>query len=447
MGNSMLKGDAPAAGGGKTGPEMTSEDAAAMAHAARVASRGVATLDTRTKNGVLTRLSRLLGERAEDVLKANRADMRAAKAAGLGAAKLQRLELTEASLGQIAKGVRQVAALPDPVGEVTRESKAASGLKIRKVRAPLGVIAMVYEARPGVTVDAFALCFKSGNACLLRGGREAERSNAALAGLAHEALASGGGPAGALGNLSGSSRQVLEHLLTLDKDIDLVIPRGGRELIEMVARTSRIPTVQHYQGVCHVYVDQEADLEMAVEICATAKSSAPATCNAAECVLVHKNVADAFVPRMIERFLRDGVVVKASPLVLALAPEGAAGRDDSTGVVPAESDDFGREFLDLVVAMRVVGSLDEAVDHIARYGSCHTEAIVTGDRAAAEAFTSRVQSSCVLVNASTRFNDGFQLGLGAEIGISTSRVHAYGPMGLEELTTQRYIVEGTGQTR
>lgn len=432
---------------GKAGPEMTAADAEAMAHAARGASRVVATMETKAKNGVLKHLARLLDERAEDVLRANRADLRAAKAAGLAAPKLQRLELTEASLKQIAKGLRQVAELPDPVGEVTREGKVPSGLKVRKVRAPLGVIAMVYEARPGVTIDAFALCFKAGNACLLRGGREAEKSNAALAALAHEALADAGAPGAALGNLSGSSRQVLEHLLTLDKDIDLVIPRGGRELIEMVSRTSRIPTVQHYQGVCHVYVDEKADLGMALEICATAKTSAPATCNSAECVLVHKNVADAFVPRMIERFVTDGVVVKASPLVLALAPEGTTGREDLTGVLPAESEDFGREFLDLVVAMRVVGSLDEAVDHIGRYGSCHTEAIITKDRAAAEAFTARVQSSCVLVNASTRFNDGFQLGLGAEIGISTSRVHAYGPMGLEELTTQRYIVEGSGQTR
>jgi glutamate-5-semialdehyde dehydrogenase len=444
IGRSVEPGPAPVT---RSGAELTADDAAALAHGARAASRVVAALDAGVRREALRTLAGLLQTRAGEVLEANALDIAAAERAGLSGPKVQRLRLTGAGLAQIAAGVAQIAGMDDPVGRVTMERAVPSGLKVRKVRAPLGVILMVYEARPGVTVDAFALCFKAGNACLLRGGREAERSNAALAGLIGEALATSGAPAGAMANLSGSDRGVLERLLSLDKDIDLVIPRGGRELIEMVARTSRIPTVQHYQGVCHVYVDEAADMGMAEEICATGKAGAPATCNAVECVLVHKNAAGAFVPRMIERFVRDGVVVKASPLVMALAPEGTTGREDGTGVRAADAADFGREFLDMVVAMRIVGSLDEAVDHIERYGSCHTEAIVTGDRHAAAEFTRRVQSSCVLVNASTRFNDGFQLGLGAEIGISTSRVHAYGPMGLEELTTQRWVVEGTGQTR
>jgi len=340
--------------------------------------------------------------------------------------------------------------LPDPVGQVTRDATLSSGLRVRRVRAPLGVIAMIYESRPGVTLDAFALCFKAGNACILRGGKEAARSNAALADLAREVLRAHGCPTDALVNLTGTSHDELRELLTLDRDIDLVIPRGGRDLIEMVTRTSRIPTVQHFQGVCHIYVDKAADLGEAVQICATAKTSAPATCNAAECILVHRDIADAFVPKMLARYAADGVEVRATPLVLALAPNGVKEVADGGNLRTAEPDDFGKEFLELIVAMRTVDSLDEAIDHIATYGSNHTEAILTTDTGpggAAEIFTARVQSSCVLVNASTRFNDGFQLGLGAEIGISTSKLHAYGPMGLEELTTQRWIVTGSGQTR
>jgi glutamate-5-semialdehyde dehydrogenase len=308
---------------------------------------------------------------------------------------------------------------------------------------------MVYEARPGVTVDAFALCFKSGNACVLRGGKEAVRTNAALAALVHEALTAHGAPADALVNLSGTSREDLATLLTLSQSIDLVIPRGGRDLIDLVTRTAagRIPTIQHYQGICHIYVDAAADIEMAVNICATAKTSAPATCNALECVLVHRDIAAAFLPKILSRYAVDGVEVRGTPTVIGLAPSGLKEVVDGGNLRHATPDDFGREFLDLVVAMRIVASIDEAIEHIATYGSNHTEAIVTRDERAAEAFTARVQSSCVLVNASTRMNDGFSLGLGAEIGISTSKLHAYGPMGLEELTTQRWVVMGSGQTR
>ena len=415
--------------------------------AAKRAARVIGSLSTTTKNAVLLALAEAIDhpDNSHRILAANTADMAAARAAGLPAPKLARLELTAKSLAQLATGLRQVAALPDPIGRLTLERPATgpdaapSGLHIRKVRAPLGVIAMIYEARPGITIDAFALCFKAGNACILRGGKEAQHASAALAALVHKALAAHAIPDEALVNLSGTSRDDLAHLLALDQHIDLVIPRGGKDLIELVCRTSRIPTVQHYQGVCHIFVDKSADLESAINICAIAKTSAPATCNALECILVHRNIADTFVPRMLERFAALGVEVRGTPVIAALGP-----------VTPAKPDDFGREFLDLIVAMRTVDSLDEAIDHIATYGSNHTDAILTGDTApggAADRFIAAVRSSCVLVNASTRFNDGFQLGLGAEIGISTSRVHAYGVMGLEELTTQRWIAVGTGQSR
>lgn len=419
---------------------ITPDSIVDTARAARAAARVTASLPTDRKNAVLEALAAGLEARSGDIVAANRADLDAAAAAGLPQAKLQRLALTDRSVAQLAAGVRAVAALPDPVGLVTRDSTVPSGLRVRKVRAPLGVIAMIYEARPGVTVDAFALCFKAGNACILKGGREAERSNAALADIAHSALADHDLPTAAVASISGSGRDVTERLLTLTDYIDLVIPRGGPELIRFVHERSRIPTIQHFHGVCHVYVDAAADLDIAERICLTAKTSAPATCNALECVLVHKDIADVFVPRLVNAFVAAGVAVRASPLVKALAPSAA----------PALPEDFGREFLDLTVAMRIVDSIDQAIEHIATYGSSHTDAIVTRDLApagAAERFTREVGSSCVLVNASTRFNDGFQLGLGAEIGISTSRIHAYGPMGLEELTTQRWIVHGDGQTR
>ncbi len=415
--------------------------------AAKRAARVVGSLPTSAKNAVLLALASTLDqpETISRLLAANAADLAAARASDLSAPKLARLELTAKSIAQLAIGLRQVAALADPIGRVTLERPATgpdaapSGLHIRKVRAPLGVIAMIYEARPGVTIDTFSLCFKSGNCCILRGGKEAQHSNAELASCIHEALSSHNLPEAALTNLSGSSREDLAHLLTLDQHIDLVIPRGGKDLIELVCRTSRIPTVQHYQGVCHIFVDESADIESAIDICAIAKTSAPATCNALECILVHRNIADAFVPRMLARFAALHVEVRGTPVIAALGP-----------VTPAQPSDFGHEFLDLIIAMRTVDSVEEAIDHIATYGSNHTDAILTSDTTpggAADRFISAVRSSCVLVNASTRLNDGFQLGLGAEIGISTSRVHAYGVMGLEELTTQRWIAIGSGQTR
>ncbi len=409
---------------------------------AREASRRLATLSTQQKNQLLMKLASAIETRVEAVLAANEADLGAAREGGLAASKVQRLSLDRAALGRMAEGLRQIAALPDPVGAVTSERVVANGLRVRKVRAPLGVIAMIYEARPGVTIDAFALCFKAGNACILKGGKEAAASNAALAAIVREVLLGADLPEAAITSVSAPTRDDLKELLELNQYIDLVIPRGGRELIEFVVGHSTIPTIQHFQGVCHIVIDETAEVGAAIEICATAKTSAPAACNAVECLLVHKNIADRFIPPMVERFAREGVEVRAGPRAHALCPEGVG-----KTVKLAQAEDFGHEFLDLIIAMRIVENIDEAIDHIATYGSNHTESILTEDAASALRFTTAVQSSCVMVNASTRFNDGFSLGLGAEIGISTSRIHAYGPMGLEELTTQRWIVEGSGHTR
>lgn len=407
------------------------------AAAAREAASHVAILTTEQKNGVLLDLADRIDKNRTTILKANQQDLDAAQSDGVTGPKLKRLTLTTASIGQMVEGLRQIAALADPIGGVTKDYAAPSGLAIRKVRCPIGVIMMIYEARPNVTIDAFALCFKAGNACILKGGREATHSNEILATLACDALAAADVPKEALTLLTTSDRETIKRLLALEQHIDLVIPRGGTELIRFVHEHARIPTVQHFHGVCHIYVDKDVDIDKAVHVCATAKTSAPATCNAAEAILIHEDVAETFIPKLATRLSADGVDIHGDPRVCALVPS----------ATPANDDDWGHEYLDLIVAMKVVPSLNEAIKHIHRYGSNHTEAILTtNDKAAAE-FTQRVQSSCVLVNASTRFNDGFQLGLGAEIGISTSKIHAYGPMGLEELTTQRYVVQGNWHTR
>ena len=344
-----------------------------------------------------------------------------------------------ASANGVEEGVRQIASMDDPVNQTSAEWDVPSGLRVERVRTPLGVIAMIYEARPGVTIDAFALCFKAGNACLLKGGREATRSNEALAALAHAALRQHGAPEEALSLVTTTDRDEVRRMLTLSDDIDLVIPRGGENLIRFVHEHSRIPTVQHFKGVCHIFVDESADPDDAAEIVATAKTSNPATCNTVECVLVHAEAAGEFVPRLLERCAALGVEVRGDEAFRAHA--------DGRAVAEASDEDWGTEYLDLILAARVVRSIDEAIEHIARFGSDHTEAILTKDMDHAARFRREVTSSCVVVNASTRFNDGFQLGLGAEIGISTSRVHWYGPMGLEGLTTQRFVVSGEGQRR
>lgn len=451
-----------------------------MAREARDASRVLASVSTDTKNRVLEQLASLIERSQDEILRANRRDVAAAEIAGLPKPKLARLELTPASTAQLAASLRQVAALPDPVGQVTRAYDVPSKLHVQKVRSPLGVVLMIYESRPGVTIDAFALCFKAGNACILKGGKEAAATNAALAELALRALRAEGLPAHALSCVSDLPRDLLQELLRQDQYIDLCIPRGGPELIHFVHEHSTIPTVQHFHGVCHIYVHADADLDIAERVCVTAKTSAPATCNAAECVLVHESLRETFLPRLLEAYGRAGVEVRASERVREVtetlsrgAASIASGLGGMSHVKPAHPGDFGREFLDLIVAVDLVPSLDAAITHIQRHGSNHTDAIITrdvgdggdggvradagtasgasagagADTAAAVEFCRRVQSSCVLVNASTRFNDGFQLGLGAEIGISTSRIHAYGVMGLEELTTQRWVVRGNGQTR
>lgn len=408
-----------------------------IAGQAKTAAALLATCPTAAKNAVLTDLARRLEAESAAILQANERDLQAAREAGLPAPRMSRLKLTGAAIEQMAAGLRQIAALPDPVGAVTRSYRVPSGLEVSRVRCPLGVVMMIYEARPNVTIDAFALCFKSGNACILKGGREAAHTNQVLAHHATEALSNAGLSRSSVILLTSSDRDSLKALLKLDRYIDLVIPRGGAELIQFVHEHSRIPTVQHFHGICHIFVDAAADLEQALEICTTAKTSYPAACNAVEAVLVHERVAPGFVPRLVQRYHEAGVEVRGDPAVCALAAQ----------TVPASDDDWGCEFLDLVVAVKVVPDFDAAISHIAAFGSNHTDAIITADPETAQRFTQHVQSSCTLVNASTRFNDGYQLGLGAEIGISTSKIHAYGPMGLEELTTQRYIVRGNGQTR
>ena len=296
---------------------------------------------------------------------------------------------------------------------------------------------MIYESRPNVTIDAFSLCFKSGNACILKGGKEAQESNEALAEVIHATLRKHDLPEEALVLVGAAGREAVAELLTFDDCIDLVIPRGGETLIRYVSENSSIPTVQHFHGICHVYVDPEANLEQALEISVTGKTSAPATCNATEAVLVHEEIAAKFLPDLVAGYHEAGVEVRGDEAERAVDP----------AVVAANADDWGHEFLDMIVAVKVVPDMDAAIDHIRRFGSDHTDTIVTENAETAAEFTQRVQSSCTLVNASTRFNDGFQLGMGAEIGISTSRVHAYGPMGLEELTSQRFVVEGAGHVR
>ncbi len=408
-----------------------------LARRSRVAAATVATLPTQTKNACLRGLAERIETQAARIRQANASDVAESRDAGLGDAKLRRLTLSDEAIQQMADGLRQVAELDDPVGAVTKHYQAPSGLDVRKVRCPLGVIMMIYEARPNVTVDAFALCFKAGNACILKGGREASLSNRVLAELAVEALEAHDVMADAITLLTSSDREEMKCLLHLDQYIDLVIPRGGAELIRFVHENSHIPTVQHFHGVCHIFVDSSAELDRAIDICMTAKTSAPATCNATECVLVHEAITPEFLPRLMGRLNEAGVEVRGDPTVCSLAPQ----------AIHATDDDWGREFLDLILAIKVVPDIEAAIEHINTHGSNHTDAILSTDECNQRRFVDHVQSSCTLVNASTRFNDGFQLGLGAEIGISTSKIHAYGPMGLEELTAQRYIVQGAWQVR
>jgi len=408
---------------------------------ARAAARTVGVAQTAKKDAALRGMAAALRGRREEIRAANAEDLEASRKEGKPAAFLDRLLLDAPRIEAMAKAVEEVAALPDPVGEVVETWKRPNGLQVEKVRLPLGVVLMIYESRPNVTSDAAALCLKSGNAVVLRGGSEAFRSNRAIAQALHQGMEAAGLPPSAIQLVPTTDREAMLELIRMEGRIDLCIPRGGEGLIRFVAENARVPVVKHYKGVCHVYVHHGADLEMAANIAVNAKASRPGVCNAAECLLVDRDVAEAFLPAAGKRLREEGVELRGCPTTVTIL------RRAGVEVVPAAPDDYGREFLDLILAVRVVKDLDQALEHIARYGSEHTEAIVTADRAAADRFAREVTASGVMVNASTRFNDGGELGLGAEIGISTSRLHAFGPMGLRELTSQKYVVHGRGQVR
>ena len=414
-------------------PELVQQ----MAREAKGAARHLGMLSREVKDRIILRVAELLQERQARIQTANRLDVEAARAQGLAAAFIDRLTLSDKVIASMIKGLKEVAALPDPVGAVTGMWVRPNGLKVGRQRIALGVIGFIYESRPNVTVDAAALCLKSGNSVILKGGKEALNSNLALAQVMQDALAAAGVPQGAVQVIPSVAREATLELLKQDDLVDLIIPRGGEGLIRFVAEHSRIPVLKHYKGVCHIFVDESADLDMAEEVCFNAKVQRPGVCNAMETMLVHEAAAPEFLPRMTARFRQAQVELRGCPRTREIDPQ----------ATPAQPEDWGAEFLDLILAVKVVPDLDAALAHIARYSSNHTEAIITRDYARAQRFLQAVDSSVVLVNASTRFNDGGELGLGAEIGINTSKLHAFGPMGLEELTTTKFIVYGSGQIR
>ncbi len=408
-----------------------------IAKNARNASLGLASLGSRVKNKALVRMAEELIKQAEAIKDANKKDLEAAKRKGLSKALLDRLTLDDSRIKAMADGIKEVAALPDPVGEITRMWRRPNGLLVGRMRIPLGVIGIIYEARPNVTADAAALCLKSGNTVILRGGSEAINSNLALVRILEEAGAKEGIPSKSIQVVPMTDREAVLEMLKLEDYIDLIIPRGGEGLIHFVAENSRIPVIKHYKGVCHIFVDESADLEMAEKVCFNAKVQRPGVCNAMETLLVHRNIAKGFLPQMGKAYQEAGVELRGCGETRRIIPYAK----------PATEEDWYAEYLDLILAVKVVNGIDEAIAHIAKYGSLHTESIITRDYNNAQRFLSEVNSSTVLVNASTRFSDGFQLGLGAEIGISTTKIHAFGPMGLEELTTTKFIIYGNGQIR
>ncbi|ABW65900.1 glutamate-5-semialdehyde dehydrogenase [Desulfosudis oleivorans] len=408
-----------------------------IAKAAKKAALAMATCPTDKKNQALLALADRLHKDAALIQAENKKDLEAAKATGLSSAMIDRLTVSDAVIASMADGLREVAALPDPVGAKSATWRRPNGLEVARMRIPLGVIGIIYESRPNVTVDAAGLCLKAGNTVILRGGSEALHSNRALAATISASLAESGLPETAVQVVPVADREAVTHLLAQEEYIDLIIPRGGEGLIRFVVQHSSIPVLKHYKGVCHVYVDQDADMEMARAICFNAKVQRPGVCNAMETLLVHRDAAQRFLPDMARQFADAGVALRGCAATRALLP----------GIETAEEADWYAEYLDLILAVKVVDSMDAAISHIATYGSSHTEVIVTNSYDRAMRFLAAVDSSVVLVNASTRFNDGGQLGLGAEIGISTSKLHAFGPMGLEELTTTKFIVLGNGQIR
>ena len=408
-----------------------------MAKAARTAAKQVACCSADQKNAALKRIAKQIKQDAAYLKDENKKDLLRAKKMGLSGPMIDRLALTDETLKSMTAALIEVTRLEDPVGSVLRTWTRPNGLQVSRMRIPLGVIGIIYESRPNVTVDAAGLCLKAGNAVILRGGSEAFNSNQALADIIRCALQQSGLPEHAVQIIAIRDRSAVTALLKQAEFIDLIIPRGGEGLIRFVVENSKIPVLKHFKGVCHVYVDASADLDMAKKICFNAKVQRPGVCNAMETLLVHQSIAEKFLPGMAKRFSTAGVELRGCPVTCRILPQARK----------ASAEDWPAEFLDLVLAVKVVADMDEAIAHVAIYGSNHTEAIVTRDYESARRFVREVDSSVVLVNASTRFNDGGQLGLGAEIGISTTKLHAFGPMGLEELTTTKFVVFGDGQIR
>lgn len=412
-------------------------DIKTQALACREASLTLAQLSSADKAALLEAMASALETQQDAILSANEQDLQAAREKDIGSAMLDRLMLNPERIAGIAAALREVAALPDPVGQVTRSDTRPNGIQVSKVRVPLGVIAMIYEARPNVTADAAALCIKAGNGVILRGGSEAIHSNTAIAQALKGALRQAGIPEAALTLVTDLRRQTMLELLQLSDIVDLAIPRGGEGLIRFVAEHARVPVIKHYKGVCHLFVDASADLDLALKLLIDGKVSRPSACNSLETLLVHQDIAPVFLPLAARALLARGVELRGDEATRRLVAEAK----------PASDEDYAAEFLDLILAVRVVPDLTEAIAHIRHYGSDHTEVIATGDEANATAFVAALRAAVVMVNASSRFSDGGELGLGAEIGISTTRLHSYGPMGLEALTVERFVVHGQGQTR
>jgi len=389
------------------------------------------------KNQALLILAEKLVSQSDRIREGNEKDLAAARENGLSSAMIDRLTVTDATIASMAEGLREVAALQDPVGAVDSSWIRPNGLEVSRMRIPLGVIGIIYESRPNVTIDAAGLCIKSGNAVILRGGSEAIFSNQVLAAIVSEAMSEAGLPESSVSLVPTTDRQAIKYLLACEEYIDLIIPRGGEGLIRFVVENSKIPVLKHYKGVCHVYVDRSADMNMAADICLNSKAQRPGVCNAMETMLVHEAIAADFLPVVEKRLRAAGVEIRGCEKTRRILPD----------VAPASEADWPAEYLDLILAVKVVEDMDAAMNHIAKYGSKHTETIVTSSYERARRFLREVDSSVVLVNASTRFNDGGQLGLGAEMGISTSKLHAFGPMGIRELTTTKFVVYGNGQVR
>lgn len=404
---------------------------------AKKGARSISKASSSQKNQLLLKMAEALRERTNELIAENRKDIKFAEKKGLSKALIDRLTLNEKRIKEMSQGLIEVAQLPDPVGEITKMWQRPNGMMVGKMRVPIGVIGIIYESRPNVTADATSLCLKAGNAVLLRGGSEAINSNRAIVNILREVAKTGGIHEGVISFIDTPEREAIMEMLKLEGIIDLIIPRGGEGLIRTVTENSRIPVLKHYKGVCHIFVDRDADLIMAEEICFNAKVQRPGTCNAMETMLVDEPIAEGFLPGMLKRFEEAGVEIRGCPKTMAIYPN----------IKEVKEEDYYKEYLDLILNVKVVSDMDEAMEHIAKYGSAHSDAIVTMNYDKAMRFLKEVDSSAVFVNASTRLNDGYQFGLGAEIGISTDKIHARGPMGLEELTCTKFIVLGSGQLR